>query len=196
MHRTGRGKLLGLSLLMLICATPCGAQDGLHGEDDAQASPAAQPAESGLPELERSDHPGDAVADPLSAWAAARELVQPGGTVRRIAFARHGVFLCHSRPGIATVENVFIGWEDGAYHAEMRSEMDPGLFKAPGVDPERIAPALKRLQETSVWRQHAAQLDSFFLEGMREQMTWVLMPIPAGGYREGVAIPTYDVAFE
>ncbi len=196
MHKPIRRMMLSSSLLMLTWVTCTCAQDQLQLERDSEASPAAQPAEPGLPDLEQTFEQGDAVADPITAWAAARELVQPGGTVRRIAFARHGVFLFHSLAGSTVIENVFLRWEDNAYRVELRDEMDPEMFKAPGVDPERVGPSLRRLQTSPVWQRHAAQLDSFFLEGMREQMVWVLMPIPAGGYREGVAIPTYDVPFE
>lgn len=187
------------SLLLLVCVAACAVEPppGIEPERAPATDPAAAPdlaveVETELPPA----LPGDAVRDPIAAWRAARALVPPDGLVRRIAFARHGLFLFHSGPGDEAVLGTFIGRQDGAWRPEEPTPHDAAMFTAPGAQPEAIEPALQRLLASDEFIHHAARLDSFFLESHEAELFWSLMPVPEGGFREGVTIETVRLPFE
>lgn len=134
--------------------------------------------------------------DPLRAWKAATPILPDGARIRRIAFAGHGMFIFFSPAGGDDILGQFFHWRDGALEAEPADPRPPDMCSAAGTRPEQVAPALEKVLRSVEWRQHAARLDSLILECHRPELFWMLMPVPEGGYKEGVAITTYDVRFE
>jgi hypothetical protein len=135
------------------------------------------------------------VRQPLDAWADARASLGDSITVRRIAFAGHGMFVFHSAPGESAIHATFFREQDGRYVGEDSGPRERSLCLGAGVAPAEVAPALRVLLRSAEWREHGAQLDSLVLECSRIDPFWNLMPLPEGGYREGVAIETFDVPF-
>jgi len=146
-------------------------------------------------DLEQDSATRAPVRQPLDAWADARASLGDSITVRRIAFAGHGMFVFHSAPGESAIHATFFREQDGRYVGEDSGPRERSLCLGAGVAPAEVAPALRVLLRSKEWREHSAQLDSLVLECSRIDPFWVLMPLPEGGYREGVAIETFDVPF-
>jgi hypothetical protein len=134
--------------------------------------------------------------NPLRSWKAALPQLPDGARIRRIAFAGHGMFIFFSPAGEDAILGQFFHWRDGILQADPADPRPPDICSATGTRPEQVAPALERVLRSTEWQRHAARLDSLILECHRPELFWMLMPVPEGGYREGVAITTYDVKFE
>lgn len=152
-----------------------------------------------LPTLERegpAPRPGDAVAEPWAAWAAAHDQLPPGHVVRRIAFARHGMFVFFSAPGDEAVWGQFLGWQEDAWQADAPEPRDPQHFSAEGVPADAVDRALARLLQMPEWQARQGRLLSFMLENHEGSLFWTLVPEPEGGLREGEALETIRLPFE
>lgn len=162
----------------------------LHGAQPGLASDAV--------ELQLEADPGatSPARDPLRAWKAALPILPDGVRIRRIAFAGHGMFIFFSPAGGDDILGQFFRWRDGTLEAEPADPRPPDMCRAEGTTPEQIVPALERALHSAEWQRHAARLDSLILECHRPELFWMLMPVPEGGYQEGVAITTVDLKFE
>jgi hypothetical protein len=174
---------------------------GLPSTSGPGVPPATLEREStpALPSLERdtpAPKPGDAVAAPQAAWAAAREVLPAGHWVRRIAFARHGMFVFFSAGADDAVQGQFLDWRDGAWRAEPPEPREAGLFKAAGVPPGTVDRGLARLLQSPAWQAQQGRLLSFTLESHEPRLFWSLLLVPEGGLREGEPLPSVRLPFE
>ncbi len=135
------------------------------------------------------------VRQPVAAWRAAHAALGDDLTIRRIAFAAHGMFVFHSAPGESTIHATFFREQGGEYVGEDSGPRERSMCLSTGVTAAQVEPALRVLVRSSEWREHSDRLDGLFLECSRFDPFWSLMPVPKGGFREGVAIPTFEVPF-
>lgn len=135
--------------------------------------------------------------DPATAWAAVKASLPAGHTVRRIAFAMHGVFVLHTPGGRrARTLVTFFDWIDGRYSAHDTERYEGVPCIAPGVEAADITAALDRFLAVKQWQQYRRSLDSLILECSGETVFWWLLPVPEGGFQEGVTFATVSVPFE
>ena len=135
--------------------------------------------------------------DPVGAWAAVKTSLPAGHTVRRIAFAMHGVFVLHAPSGRrARTLVTFVGWMDGRYSAHDTERYEGVPCAAAGVDTGQVTSALDKLLAGKQWRQYRRSLDSLILECSADAVFWWLLPVPEGGFQEGVTFATVKVPFE
>jgi len=165
-------------LALLLASTAVQSQD-VETNDEVEHGSAAQTP----------------VRQPLAAWLDARASLEKGITVRRIAFAAHGMFVFHSAAGQSAIQATFFSQQDGRYVGEDSGPRERSMCLGTGVAPAEVTPALRVLLASKEWREHSARLDSLILECSRIDPFWTLMPVPEGGFREGVAIETFDVPF-
>ncbi|MGQ0799629.1 MAG: hypothetical protein ACT4NL_05915 [Pseudomarimonas sp.] len=168
-----------IALLALLLASMAG-----HGQDVESTDDVAYDSVAQTP-----------VRQPLAAWLDARASLEKSITIRRIAFAAHGLFVFHSAAGQSTINATFFSEQDGRYVGEDSGPRERSLCLGSGVAPAEVAPALRVLLASKQWREHSERLDSLILECSRIDPFWTLMPVPEGGFREGVAIETFDVPF-
>lgn len=167
--------LLALLAFMAMIA-PAWAQDDLAIERDPQAN--------------------TPVRNPLKAWREASLLLAEGIVIRRLAFASHGLFVFYSPAQSEEIQADFFSWLGGELSQEDGGPRPSSMCAAPGVSVSEVGPALQQLLTTAVWKTHQAKMDTLALECFGERLYWSLIPVPEGGYVAGVAIPTYDSAFE
>ncbi len=164
----------------------------------AEAPPASvKPAPTATVEATAEANPElPPFADPLAAWAVARQLVPEGNWVRRIAFAGHGFFVFFGPDGSAEINASFVGWRDGRYQLDRidpASPRDSDICKAPGVSADLVEPAIRSLLQDPTYLKHQHALDGLYLECYQEQPFWLLMPIPPEGYQAGSALQTIEL---
>ncbi len=147
-------------------------------------------------DVERSGRPHSPVRDPISAWQRARQELEPGARVRRLAFADHILFVFHSDPDSDRIRSLALTPTAEGFEVEDDGERDATLCHAEGVDAARVEHALRRVVDSEPWQRDRARMNSLILECMGPELVWTLMPIPDGGFRAGVAIDTVSVPFE
>lgn len=150
---------------------------------------------SGL-ELEQDPKANTPARAPQQAWRSISGSLPEDIVIRRVAFAGHGVFVFFSPAGTDAFQARFFTYTDPGLEPGETEDREAGLCRAAGVAPEQVAPALEALLAHRSWRDHASRMETLVLECHRDTLFWMLMPMPEGGYREGVAIPTYDVPFD
>jgi len=162
-------------------------------------SAATSPVTSGPgPEfdVEPRGRPKSRVQDPIAAWHRALDELPAGARVRRLAFADHVLFVFHSPPGESRILSLTLTPTSDGFVTEDAGERDASTCEAAGVEPQRIESALSRVLESEEWRRHASRMDTLILECFGQTLSWMLMPVPEGGYVEGVAIETVSLPFE
>ena len=179
-HIDVRGKSLRAGFWAFVAALCLSSAVAAQGEDI---------------ELERDRAASAPSHAPLKAWQTVSRSLPESIVIRRIAFAGHGVFVFFSPAGSDDMKARFYANVEGRLEPEQTEDREPGLCRSPGVAVEQVAPALNTLLADPVWQQHAARMETLALECHRDALFWMLMPMPAGGYQEGVAIPTYDLPF-
>lgn len=168
---------------------------GAQAAAEGVADPAFEVEAESEPGVEVETAPP--VRDPATAWAAAQASLPAGHAVRRIAFAMHGVVLLHAPGGPrARTLVTFFDWMDGRYSAHATERYEGVACIAPGVDPVQVASALDRLLADRSWQKHHRSLDSLILECSGDTLFWWLLPVPEGGFREGVTFATVKVPFQ
>lgn len=161
----------------------------------AVALVATAPVRAEQLELEPDPKAGTPARAPQQAWHSIAGALPEGIVIRRIAFAGHGVFVFFSTAGTDDFKARFFTHTGSGLEPGEIEDREAGLCRAEGAAPEQVAPALESLLAHRSWREHASNMETLVLECYRDTLFWMLMPMPAGGYREGVAIPTYDVPF-
>lgn len=147
-------------------------------------------------QVERDPLTGSPARDPVARWEQAVAQLPNDILIRRLAFAGHGLFVFYSQPDDSTLRAWFFAWTPPDLPGEDDGTRETLQCAAPGVPIADIRPALRRLLASAEWKRHAAKLDTLILECFEPRSVyWSLMPLPAGGYQAGVAIPTYRVDF-